>query len=286
MARHPNLERMLVDNLPLVDRTVRWIAHRRGFSAEESDDFLGVVQLRLVENNYKIFGTFHGRSSLRSFLIVVIQRMALDYVIARTGKWRPSALARHSGEHAVRLEELILRRGMTAAQAADTMIGEPECTQTREQLLEIATLIPVRHRARRVSDDDGVIENVPDPETPHRALEQEAHVRQAAEIGKAFQRAFAGLRAEDRLLLKLRFESGLTVPQIAKSLRKRPRALYRRFDRLIRRLRHELAAAGLKPEGAAQWNAVILWVELWPKPADEGGETVARPSPSMEDEKV
>ncbi len=111
-------------------------------------------------------------------------------------------------------------------------------------------------------------------------------VRAPKEIGEAFQRSFAGLRAEDRLLLKLRFESGLTVPQIAKSLRKRPKALYRRFDRLIRRLRQELAAAGLKPEGAAQWDAVILWVELWPQPANEGGETVARPSPSMEDEKA
>jgi len=44
-----------------------------------------------------LLAKFEGRSSLRTFLTVVIQRLFLDHRISAWGKWRPSAEARRGG---------------------------------------------------------------------------------------------------------------------------------------------------------------------------------------------
>ena len=88
------------------------------------------------------------------------------------------------------------------------------------------------------------------------------------------------------MLLKLRFESGLSVPQIAASVRIRPKQLYKRYDRLLARLRKDLTAAGLGPESAADADRVLPLVELWGESTAKGGENPIRPSPSTEDEEA
>lgn len=69
---------------------------------------------------------------------------------------------------------------------------------------------------------------------------------EAAEIAIALERALSRLDVSDRLLLRLRYEDGLSVPEIAQLLREQsPFRIYRRIDRTLAILRAELTLAGI-----------------------------------------
>ena len=69
---------------------------------------------------------------------------------------------------------------------------------------------------------------------------------QSAELRVSLERALAQLDASDRLLLRLRFDEGLSVPEIARALGQgSPFPLYRRIDKLLLRLRSALLAVGV-----------------------------------------
>jgi hypothetical protein len=57
-------ERLVVENLPLVDSVVRLIARRHRLSADEGDELAGAIRLKLVENDYQVLRKFEGRSQL------------------------------------------------------------------------------------------------------------------------------------------------------------------------------------------------------------------------------
>ena len=69
---------------------------------------------------------------------------------------------------------------------------------------------------------------------------------QSTELRTSLDHALARLDAGDRLLLRLRFEEGLSVPEIARALGQgSPFPLYRRIDKLLLRLRSALLAVGV-----------------------------------------
>ena len=69
---------------------------------------------------------------------------------------------------------------------------------------------------------------------------------QLTELRAGLKSAIDGLELQDRLLLRLRFEDGLSVPEIAKlSQQPSPFALYRRLNRILADLRRVLKASGI-----------------------------------------
>ena len=67
----------------------------------------------------------------------------------------------------------------------------------------------------------------------------------AATVVQALTGALRSLSAEDRLLIKLRFEDGLRIVEIARRLHQPEKPLYRRLERLLGRLRREFENRGL-----------------------------------------
>ena len=102
-----------------------------------------------------------------------------------------------------------------------------------------------RHRERRrltdlVGDELG-LENLQMPagERPDAALERSD---QTARL----QKALAELTAEERLLLRLRYEEEVSVPALARMLKEpSPFRVYRRLDKLLDRLRRRLTEYGI-----------------------------------------
>lgn len=69
---------------------------------------------------------------------------------------------------------------------------------------------------------------------------------EAADLKAALDRALSGLEVADRLLLRLRYEDGLPVPEIAQLLSEEsPFRVYRRIDKILGILRRELELAGI-----------------------------------------
>jgi len=56
------------------------------------------------------------------------------------------------------------------------------------------------------------------------------------------------LSSEDRLLLKMRFDEGLSVPEIAMVVNLKPKTIYARITRLLKRIRCRLEQSGVRWE--------------------------------------
>jgi|SRR5438876_9252438 len=86
-------EAVFLSQLDLIERVIAFVCARQHVASTDADDFSSFVKLKFVENDYALLAKFEGRSSLRTFLTVVIQRLFLDHRITAWGKWRPSATA-------------------------------------------------------------------------------------------------------------------------------------------------------------------------------------------------
>src|SRR6266481_3261945 len=107
-------QRLFLDQLPLIERVVHFICRRYALKGADADDFASTVKLQLIDHDYAILRQFQQRSSLGTYLKVVIQRMYLDQRVREWGKWRPAVRARQLGEPAILLDLLVNRDGQPA----------------------------------------------------------------------------------------------------------------------------------------------------------------------------
>lgn len=232
-------------NLPLIERVMAFVARRGHVSPNDIDDFKSYALVRLIENEYRILGQFAERSSLPTYLTVVLHRLLLDYRIALWGKWRPSAQAERLGPDAIALERLRERDRLSREEAIEQLIAESGGRLDREALDALDAQLPQRTRRQMVDEPalDLVVDPAPGPEAVVVRIERRgAKVR----LGQALQSALSRLSPEDRLLVRLRFVIGLTMPQIAKRLGVVDiKPLYRRVERVCTLLRQDLEAQGI-----------------------------------------
>ena len=227
-----------------IEAAIRAVCRRHRFRPEDADDFAGQVRLHLVQGDYAVLRRFQGRSRLSTYVLAVVTHLGQDWRNARWGKWRPSVEARRQGPVAVHLERLIRRDGMTFDEAFETLRTNFRVAETRGTLEAIASSFPRTCRRRLVGAD--ALENraatdyAPDVLADARtsAAAVQVAIRRLADI-------IATLPPMDALVLKLRFEDGLPVVEIARALRLEVKPLYRRIERLIRQIRTDLEAQGL-----------------------------------------
>jgi RNA polymerase sigma factor (sigma-70 family) len=236
---------LLTSNLALIERAVAFACRRYRLDASDAEELRSIVHLRLVENDYAILRSYEGRSSFATFISIVVQRMALDYRIHAWGKWHASAEAKRLGALAVELEQIIRRDGRTIDEAVALLAPKHEGV-TRQSLQSLLARLPERAARRRdveldqaestaVSDADGVDE-------PVMAEER----RSASErLSLLMTALMARVPDDERLILQLRFEGGMTVAQIARALGLDQKLTYRRIERRMRDIKEELLHAGI-----------------------------------------
>ena len=245
----PSGDELFTTQLDLIDRVIRFTCRRHHLSAADAEDFASHARLRLIENGYAILARFEGRSNLRTFLAITIQRIFLDYRNAMWGKWRPSAEATRLGPIGMLLEQLIVRDGHSLDEACEIVTTNHRIAIARPELERIAGRIPVRHK-RRFEGDEALV-NVPadlaSADRPDRAERAE----EARLVSAALQQELAALPAQDRLIVRARFEDGRTIAEIAAMLRLEVKPLYRRVERVLRDLRAALERRGISAAEAA-----------------------------------
>jgi RNA polymerase sigma factor (sigma-70 family) len=240
-------EEQFLAHLPLLDRVIAFVAHRYGLAEADREEFASHVRLKCIEDDYRIFREFGERSTFRTYLTSVVQHLFLDYRNAQWGKWRPSTDAVRLGAVAIRLDVLTHRDRLGFEEACEQIVSESRGAVSRDELNRLAEVLPARVPRRMVGEEamdalavDGVSVEAPIKETENAATRRRAHVSLA--------RALGGLPAEDRFLLRLRFERNMTVARIAEQTRQPQKPLYRRFERLYARLREVLEADGVEAE--------------------------------------
>ena len=65
--------------LTMLAEVIRGVARSHRLKPDEADDFGQTVHLRLLARNYDVFARFAGRSSLKTYLTVVVVRVLLDW---------------------------------------------------------------------------------------------------------------------------------------------------------------------------------------------------------------
>lgn len=242
---------MFAGYLPLIDAITATIARRHRLSAEDAADFASLVRVKLLEHDSAILRKFAGRSSARTYLTTVIQRIFLDDRNSRWGKWRPSAEARRAGPIALLLERLISRDGLTLDEACSTLQITHGVQMSRADLDALYARLPVRTQ-RRLVTDDGVAETLAAPVDPAPPARFETEERRQHDLERALGEAIAAVPAEDRLVLRLRFDQALTVAAIARITGIDQRLLYRRIEHLLGGLRAALERAGFDSRETSQ----------------------------------
>lgn len=241
----PEAHELLTSNLAVIERAVGFASRRYRLDPNDAEEFASVVHFKFVENDYAILRAFEARSSFATYISIVIQRLALDYCIHVWGKWHASAEAKRLGSLAIELEQLLHRDGRTVDEAL-VILAPKHDGITRASLQAIAGRLPdraPRHRDVGIEKAESVAVTRPaEVEEPLFANDR----RRASEKLSAIMSAVIGRLPEDeRLILQLRFEGGMTVPQIARALGLEQKVTYRRIERRMRDIRTELERSGI-----------------------------------------
>jgi RNA polymerase sigma factor (sigma-70 family) len=224
----------------LLIRVIQDVARGRRLSREDFEDFAQSVHLRLLERHFDVFDRFKGRSSLKTYLRVVVKRLLLDWQNKAYGKWRPTVATKRFGEHAVALERLINRDQYSAEEAIAIVGLRPSAPSTRV-LRRIADQVPRRQRVYNVPIDVAASAFV-DFRDPVVAAERDLA---DAWISNRLKAAIRCLSDEDQRLVAMRYREGQTVQELARRLQEDAPALYRRFAKVLRSLRSTLASEGI-----------------------------------------
>lgn len=237
-------------NLQLIDRAIGSVCRRAGVWGADAEDFASTVKLALIENDYAVLRGFEGRSSLFSFLIIIVQRLLHDEWTRRHGRWHPSREAERRGEAAIVLEQL-LRRDHRSIDEALPIVRNVDPSITREQLVELDRLLPARPPRPRLVELEDAEARVSTTDTADaRAIKHDLE-RLSDRAGRVIRNAIDAMPLEDRSILRFHFGSAMKVADISRMLRLPQRPLYRRIEALLRALRAALVGDGISAHDAA-----------------------------------
>ncbi|MEO6527509.1 MAG: sigma-70 family RNA polymerase sigma factor [Gemmatimonadaceae bacterium] len=238
-------EQIFLANLPLIDRILKAVVLRSALSEGDAEDFASWAKTRLLDNDYAIIRKFAGRSSLKTYLVIVLSNLSRDFRNERWGRWRPSAAATRLGPVAIRLEELLYRDGAPLHEAI-AILQSGTVTLTDRELSSIATKLPRRSPVTEVSLDETDLDDA--TMVAHQDTNDFEGATQA--VGGALQSLVSALPDEERYLLLMRFWHNMSVADIARVMQVEQKPLYRRLDGIQVRLREALEAGGIDKETA------------------------------------
>jgi RNA polymerase sigma factor for flagellar operon FliA len=234
---------LFLEHRALIESVIRFVCRTRGLRGTDAEEFAAEARLRLVESDYEVLRKFQGRSSLQTYLTVVLQRLALDYQAARWGRWRPSMTARRAGASGIRLEQLLIRDGLPledALQIVERELGGVD----RDELRRLAARFPLRMRRRYVGEEllEAAAADMPDAE---QLLVRADEAARFERVKARLEQLLATLDVRQRLVLRLRFEQGMRVADIARLQQLDQKRLYREIDAVLAGLRAALEAEGV-----------------------------------------
>ena len=263
-------EALFLSEIATVERVIAFVVARRRLRAVDAEEFASHVKMKLIEDDYAVLRKFEGRSSLRTYLTVVIQRLLADYRAAALGRWRPSAEARRAGEVGILLEQMLRRDGYSFDEACEILATNHQLAVDRAELERLASVLPARGK-RQFEGDESLEEHQDSAPGAEVLVDRTERRAIAGRVSAALKQFIAGAEPRDRLILVLRFADQRTVPDIASVLRIDQKRLYRRLDELLHEMRSRLHADGIAAnEALALFDDPSISIDWWDRGADDG----------------
>lgn len=249
-------------SLDQIERAVSWISRRLTLTGDDADEFRSWVHEKLIDDDYRVLREFTGKSKLATYLVAVIQNLGRDYRLKEWGRWRPSAAAERLGLVAVQLEILLHRDGFSLDEGTEILRSNHRVQMNRLQIADLAGKLPPR-TPLSFEGDAGIESAAANIRSDQEVLESErGETLKTTE--EALTESLGELDTEDRLILKMHYQSGLAIATIAAALDLEQRSLYTRRDRSLRRLKKGLETQGLEASqvfDALGWSQADFKVE-------------------------
>ncbi len=245
-------QRAFVDHLPVIERVIAIIVRRHALSSTDADDFGSWARTRIIDSDYAAFRKFAGRSSMSTYLSVVLGNLFLDYRNSVWGRWRPSVAATRLGPVGVRLEELLHRDGYTLREAIE-VLRSAGVEQSDVEIGRMAAKLPLRQSATEVPLEvlDG---------TAHEADATITEPSSGDDDFAVLRSAINELPAEDQVLMRMRFWDDISVADISRTLRIDQKPLYRRIEAIETKLRALLTSRGVDRDRARELlSSEVAW---------------------------
>ena len=231
-------------NLAAIERAIARVCRETRLEGANAEDFASSARLALLADDCAILRKFEGRSSMPTYLTIVVRRLFYDERRAE-GRWYASAEAQRRGPAAVLFERLTMQERRSFRDAAELVQRQhPEVSLAG--LDELAAALPQRTpRPLVVPVEDEDTERFASSSSSEERVDALDVQRRSMQANDAVRLAMAMMTAQDRVILRLRFHAGASIAQIARALNLEQRPLYRRIESLLAGLRRALEAAGL-----------------------------------------
>lgn len=240
-------EIVFLEHLSWINRVAAMTCTQHGVWGAEAEDLASLIRMKLIEDDYAAIRNFRGESSLKTYLATVVVRQFHDYRRERRGRWRISAAAERLGSPAGELETLVYRDGYTLEQAGEQLRTTGRTTLSDTELARLLHQLPVRPPLRPVEvPPETVLDGVPGPgDTDEGVIDGETEALRRR-VTDALDRAMARLAPEDRMIVRMHFQEGHTLADVARALNLKQKPLYRRVARLLETLRAYLRDEGVQ----------------------------------------
>ncbi len=259
-------EAVFLEHLPLIERVAGSACRRAGLPAQETEDFVSQVQVKLIDDDYAVLRKHRGDSRMSTFLTTVVHNQFKDFCNHKWGKFRHSAAAKRLGPEAKALERLLVIDRRDLESAIEILKTNHRVETSRQRLRETAADLPQRSSRHFVGEEALAQQasEAPEADAEQRVKDGEREAA-AARVEEALKLALATLSVQDLLILKMFYRDSLTVAAIAATLHLEPRPLYSRKEKCLARLRATLEAEGLTWEdvrGILGWQGREIRAEF------------------------
>jgi DNA-directed RNA polymerase specialized sigma24 family protein len=142
---------------------------------------------------------------------------------------------------------MTVRDKLSFEEAVETLRTNHGVTEDRAALESLFARFPVR--TGRSFTNDEVLDTIGAPDSGADVPLAQAEASAAAgAAAAALGAALKALPPQDRIIIKMRFDDGFSVAEIAKAMKLEQKPLYRRIDKLLFDLRRALEASGVSAE--------------------------------------
>ncbi|MCK5516913.1 MAG: sigma-70 family RNA polymerase sigma factor [Desulfobulbaceae bacterium] len=262
----------ITDHWPLINR----LAGRRFVDTNLAEEAALFVLNKLRDNNCRRLRGFRGRSKVSTFISSVTVRLLEDFSRHKFGRGRPPQWISDLGGIWVTLFQFLCLQRLNLTDAVEAMksrVAGTKKEQVEEKALTILELVVNcgQHQRLEVSFNDTGEDQLNDQDelTGHHSTPEETLLKNERTVlfDLLFKEQVEGrnctaaahsftsllqqpirLSAQERILLKLRFQDEISVSRIGRMLKMNSNQIHGKMRRLLKRLRYDLDRAGISDE--------------------------------------
>jgi RNA polymerase sigma factor (sigma-70 family) len=252
MPGSPDVTALLAEAVPLVSRIAGAVARGNRMWGDDAEDFVSRAKMRLLEDDCLVLRRYRGDCELRTYLSVIVSRLFQEHMRERCGRWRHSAAAERLGPVARELEVLVRRDGWSLPAAAERLRTAGRTTLSDAELARVLAQLPERGSLRPREVDITAFEVAVPAGAPDDALRAREWDERQDRLMRILLRALARLSPEDAMIVRMHLAEGVSIADVARTLRLEQKPLYRRVERLRVTLRGLLEAEGMTGRDVAE----------------------------------